>query len=59
MMLSGTELILLVVIIAVTFAFHKLRAISRGIALLRLRFDKGISEEYIEVIAAESKDDDQ
>ncbi len=56
MMLSGSELVLLLVIVIVTFAFHKLPQISRGMAKLRLRFDKGIAEEYIEVVSREKED---
>lgn len=57
MMLSGPEMVLLLIIVIVTLIFHKMPDISRGLARMRLRFDKGISEEYIEAIAEEEEED--
>ncbi len=57
-MLSATELILLALIVFVVFGLHKLPQISRGLARLRLSFDKGLSEEYIEAIVEEEEVDD-
>ncbi len=49
-MLSASEIILFLTIIAVTFFFHQWPKMSHSITRLRLRFDKGIAEEYIEAI---------
>ena len=57
MMLSGPELVLVLLIVFVAFAFLKLPQISRGMARLRLRFDKGIAEEYIEVVSKEKDEE--
>lgn len=47
-MLSGSEFMLLLLIVFLIFGLHKWPAISGGIARLRLHFDKGLAEEYIE-----------
>lgn len=48
-MLTVPELILIAVIIVVVFGMHKLPAISRGVARMRLKFDKSVAEEAIEL----------
>ena len=53
MMLSGSELALFLVIVFVTLFFHKWPQLSDFITRLRLRFDKGIAEEYIEAVVEE------
>ncbi len=50
-----TEFILIALIIIVVFGLHKLPAISRGVGRLRLKLDKSIAEEAIEV-ATEKRD---
>ena len=49
-MLSATEIIVLALILFLVFGLHKLPQISQGLAKLRLSFDKGLSEEYIEAV---------
>ncbi len=56
-MLNAAEIVILLVVIAVVFGLHKLPWISRGIARLRLRFDKAVADDYIEV-AANNGDDE-
>lgn len=45
-MLTVPELVLLVVIVFLIFGLHKVPAISKRLARLRLHFDKGVAEEY-------------
>ena len=48
MMVTTAELVLLLLICFLVFSLHKLPDISRGLARLRLHFDKGVAEDYIE-----------
>lgn len=48
-MLQGPELLLIALIIFVIFGLGKLPQISKGLARLRLNFEKGVAEDYIEV----------
>lgn len=48
MMVTASELVLLLLIVFLVFGLHKLPEISRGLAKLRLHFDKGLAEDYIE-----------
>ena len=48
-MLQGPEILLIILIIVVIFGMGKLPKISEGLARLRLNFEKGVAEDYIEV----------
>lgn len=43
------ELLLIILIVLVVFGLGKLPKISKGLARLRLNFEKGVAEDYIEV----------
>ena len=58
MTLTGSEMVLLALIVIVTLLFHKQADIARGIARLRLRFDKDIPPEYIEIVTRDDEPGD-
>ncbi len=58
-MLSTSEIILFLVIVAVTYFFHKWPGMADAIARMRLRFDKEIAEEYIEALSDDGGPSDE
>ncbi len=58
-MLQGPELLLIALIIFVIFGLGKLPQISKGLARLRLNFEKGVAEDYIEVSSETDEEDEE
>lgn len=61
-MLQVPELLLIVLVIFVIFGLTKLGPLSRGLARLRMNFEKGIAEDMIEASSDDgpnSQEDDE
>lgn len=58
-MLSTPEFILLALVVLLVFGLQELPRISRGLAKLRLHFDKGLAEDYIEAIVSDEDGGDE